>query len=141
MAINKVDLPTSDPDRIKRQLAERDVLLEDWGGQVACAEISAKTGLGIDKLLELVLLESELLELKAAADKRARGTIIEAQLDKGRKLVASALQKGFRKSIARCYFTKKYFYASRGYFLRDDLGTGCQKSQPAASANEKRTGT
>ena len=91
VAINKVDLPTSDPDRIKRQLAERDVLLEDWGGQVACAEISAKTGLGIDKLLELVLLESELLELKAAADKRARGTIIEAQLDKGRGAVATVL--------------------------------------------------
>ena len=91
VAINKIDLPASDPDRIKRQLAERDVLLEDWGGQVACAEISAKTGLGIDKLLELVLLEAELLELKAASDKRARGTIIEAQLDKGRGAVATVL--------------------------------------------------
>ena len=91
VAINKIDLPASDPDRIKRQVAERDVLLEDWGGQVACAEISAKTGLGIDKLLELVLLEAELLELKAASDKRARGTIIEAQLDKGRGAVATVL--------------------------------------------------
>ena len=91
VAINKIDLPTADPDRIKRQLSERGVLLEDWGGQVACAEISALNGTGIDKLLDLVLLEAELLELKATPDKRARGTIIEAKLDKGRGAVATVL--------------------------------------------------
>ncbi len=91
VAINKIDLPTADPDRIKRQLAEREVLLEEWGGKIPCAEISAKTGAGIGKLLELVLIESELLELKATSQKKARGTIIEAQLDKGRGAVATVL--------------------------------------------------
>ena len=91
VAVNKIDLPTADPDRIKRQLSERGVLLEDWGGQVACAEISATNGTGIDKLIDLVLLEAELLELTAVPGKRARGTIIEAQLDKGRGAVATVL--------------------------------------------------
>jgi len=91
VAINKIDLPTADVDRIKRELAERGVLLEEWGGKVAACEISAKTGQGIDKLLELVLLEADLLELTAVSDKRARGTIIEAKLDKGRGPVATVL--------------------------------------------------
>ena len=91
VAINKVDLPTADPERIRRELSEQGVLLEDWGGQVAAAEISAKTGQGIDKLLELVLLEAELQELKANPDRRARGTVVEAQLDKGRGVVATVL--------------------------------------------------
>ena len=91
VAINKMDLPTADPDKVKRQLGERGVLLEDWGGKVPCAEISAMTGQGVDKLLELVILEAELLELKAVRDRRCRGTIIEAQLDKGRGPVATVL--------------------------------------------------
>ena len=91
VAINKIDLPTADPERIKRELSERGVLLEDWGGTVACAEISAMTGAGIPKLLELVLLEAELQELKAIPDKRARGTIVEAKLDRGRGPVATVL--------------------------------------------------
>lgn len=91
VAINKIDLPTADVDRIKRELGERGVLLEDWGGKVPCAEISAKTGTGIDKLLELVLLEAELKELTATPERRARGTIIEAKLDKGRGPVATVL--------------------------------------------------
>ena len=91
VAINKIDLPAADPDRIKRQLAEKDVLLEDWGGKVPCAEISALNGTGIEKLLELVLLEAELLELKAPQEKRVRGTIIEAKLDRGRGAVATVL--------------------------------------------------
>jgi translation initiation factor IF-2 len=95
VAINKIDLSTADPGRIKRQLAERDVLLEEWGGKVPSAEVSAVTGAGIDKLLELVLLEAELLELKANPNIRASGTIIEAKLDKGRGPVATVLvQKG-----------------------------------------------
>ena len=91
VAINKIDLPTSDPERIKRELGERGVLLEDWGGNVACAEVSAKTGVGVDKLLELVMLEAELLELKADPIRLARGTIVESQLDKGRGPVATVL--------------------------------------------------
>ena len=91
VAINKIDLPTADVERIKRELGERGVLLEDWGGQVPCAEVSATTGAGIDKLLELVVLEADLQELKATPERRARGTIIEAKLDKGRGPVATVL--------------------------------------------------
>lgn len=91
VAVNKIDLPTADPERVKRELAERGVLIEEWGGQIPCAEISAKTGKGIDDLLELLLLSAEMLELKAVPDKRARGTIVEAQLDKGRGPVATVL--------------------------------------------------
>jgi translation initiation factor IF-2 len=91
IAINKIDLPTADPDKIKRELAERDVLVEEWGGKVPCVGISAKTGDGIDQLLEVLMLEAELLELKAVSEKMARGTIIEAKLDKGRGPVATVL--------------------------------------------------
>jgi len=91
IAINKIDLPTADSDKIKRELAERDVLVEEWGGKVPCVGISAKTGDGIDQLLEVLMLEAELLELKAVSEKMARGTIIEAKLDKGRGPVATVL--------------------------------------------------
>ncbi|MBT4097112.1 MAG: translation initiation factor IF-2 [Gemmatimonadetes bacterium] len=91
VAINKCDLPTADPEKIKRQLSEQDVLIEEWGGKVSCAEISATTGAGIDQLLELVMLEADVLELKAYPESRARGTIVEAQLDKGRGAVATVL--------------------------------------------------
>ena len=91
VAINKVDLPTADPERIRRELAERDILVEDWGGKVPCVEISATTGHNIDRLLELILFEAELLELKANPQARVRGTIVEAKLDKGRGPVATVL--------------------------------------------------
>ena len=91
VAINKTDLPTADPERIKRELAEQQVLVEGWGGQVSCAEISATTGTGIDQLLESVLLEAEVLELQAFPQKRANGTVVEGQLDRGRGAVATVL--------------------------------------------------
>ncbi len=91
IAINKSDLPTSDPDKIKRELAERDVLVEDWGGKVPCVPISALNGDGIDDLLEILMLESEMLELTAVEDCTARGSVIEAKLDKGRGPVATVL--------------------------------------------------
>ncbi len=91
VAINKTDLPTADPERIKRELAEHQVLVEGWGGQVSCAEISATTGTGIDQLLESVLLEAEVLELEAFPQRRANGTVVEGQLDRGRGAVATVL--------------------------------------------------
>ncbi|RMF56509.1 MAG: translation initiation factor IF-2 [Calditrichaeota bacterium] len=90
-ALNKVDKPNADPDAIRKQLAERNVLVEDWGGTYQCVEVSAKTGQNIHELLEKILLEAELLELKANPNKRARGIILEAQLDKGRGPVATVL--------------------------------------------------
>jgi translation initiation factor IF-2 len=90
-AINKIDKPTANPDRIKESLANMNFLVEDWGGKFQSQEISAKTGLHIDDLLEKVLLEAELLDLKANPDRRALGTVIESTLDKGRGYVATVL--------------------------------------------------
>ena len=92
-AINKIDKPTSNPDKIKEALANMNYLVEDWGGKYQSQEISAKTGLNIDLLLEKVLLEAEMLDLKANPDKPALGTIIESSLDKGRGFTATVLVK------------------------------------------------
>ncbi len=90
-AFNKIDKPTANPDRIREQLANMNVLVEEWGGKFQTQEISAKSGLGIDQLLEKVLLESEILELKGNPKKLAKGTVIESSLDKGRGYVAKIL--------------------------------------------------
>ena len=90
-AINKVDKETANPDKIKEGLAAMNLLVEDWGGKLQSHDISAKTGLGVDELLEKVLLEAELLELKANPNKPAVGTVVEAFLDKGRGYVSTVL--------------------------------------------------
>ena len=90
-AINKCDKPTANPDKIKEQLANMNILVEDWGGSYQCQHISAKKGEGVFELLEKVLLEAELLELKANPKRRAKGSIIESSLDKGRGYVATVL--------------------------------------------------
>ena len=91
VAINKMDKPHVDPDRVKQQLTEYELLAEEWGGDTIMVPVSAKTGMGIDTLLESVLLVTEIKELKANPKKRATGTIIEAKLDKGRGPVATIL--------------------------------------------------
>ncbi|MBL7473913.1 translation initiation factor IF-2 [Robertkochia sediminum] len=93
-AINKVDKPTANPDKIKEALANMDLLVEDWGGKIQSHDISAKQGTGVQELLEKVLLEAELLELKANPDKMANGTVVEAFLDKGRGYVSTVLVQG-----------------------------------------------
>lgn len=90
-AINKVDKPTANPEKIKEQLANMNYLVEDWGGKYSDQEISAKQGLGVDELMEKVLLEAEILELKANPNRKATGSIIESSLDKGRGYVATVL--------------------------------------------------
>ena len=90
-AINKIDKPGANPDTIRRELAEMNILVEDWGGKYQCQEISAKKGINVDKLLEKVLLETDLLELKANPDKPASGAVIESSLDKGRGYLATVL--------------------------------------------------
>jgi translation initiation factor IF-2 len=90
-AFNKMDRDGANPEKIKEQLANMNILVEDWGGKFQCQEVSAKNGLNIDELLEKVLLESELLELKANPNRNARGTIIEASLDKGRGFTSTLL--------------------------------------------------
>ena len=90
-AINKIDKPHADAEKIKGQLAKMNLLVEDWGGKYQSQDISAKAGIGIEELLEKVLLEAEMLDLKANPDKRATGSIIESTLDKGRGYVATVL--------------------------------------------------
>ncbi len=90
-AVNKIDKPGADPEKIKEQLASMNLLVEDWGGKIQSQDISAKKGTNVDELLEKVILESELLELKANPNKEANGTVIEALLDKGRGYVSTVL--------------------------------------------------
>jgi translation initiation factor IF-2 len=95
VAINKIDRPGANIDLIKKQLSEHDVLVEDWGGKAQCAPISAKTGQGVDRLLELILLEAEVLDLRSNPAATAKGVLIEAKLDRGRGVVGTVLiQKG-----------------------------------------------
>ena len=90
-ALNKIDKPGADPDRIKSELANMNLLVEEWGGKIQSQEISAKKGINVDLLLEKVLLEAEMLDLKGNPNKRAKGTVIESSLDKGRGYVAKIL--------------------------------------------------
>ena len=90
-AINKIDKPGANPDKIRQDLASMNLLVEEWGGKYQCQEISAKKGTGVDELLEKVLLEAEMLDLKANPNRKATGSVIEASLDKGRGYVATLL--------------------------------------------------
>jgi translation initiation factor IF-2 len=119
-AINKIDKPTSNAEKIKEELANMNYLVEDWGGKFQSQEISAKSGVGIDLLLDKVLLEAELLELKANPDKPALGTVIESSLDKGRGYTATVLVKAGTLRIGdivlagSCYGHIKAMYNERG---------------------------
>ena len=98
VAVNKIDKPSANIDRVKQELSEYELVSEDWGGSTVFAPVSAKTGEGIKELLEMILLTSDILELKANANRKARGMVIEAELDKGRGPVATVLvQKGTLK--------------------------------------------
>lgn len=123
-AINKIDKPGANPEKIKEQLAGMNILVEDWGGKYQCQEISAKKGQNVNELLEKVLLEAELLDLKANPDRRAAGTIIESSLDKGRGYVSTILvQNGTIKIgdilLAGCYSGRvKAMFDERGHALK-----------------------
>lgn len=119
-AINKIDKPTANAERIKEELAKMNYLVEDWGGKFQSQEISAKSGLNIDALLDKVLLEAEMLDLKANPDKPALGTVIESSLDKGRGYTATVLVKAGTLRIGdivlagSCYGHIKAMYNERG---------------------------
>ena len=124
-AINKIDKPTSNPDKIKEALASMNYLVEDWGGKYQSQEISAKTGLNIDILLDKILLEAEMLELKANPDKPALGTVIESSLDKGKGFTATVLVKAGTLRIGdimlagSCFGHIKAMYNERGYKVEE----------------------
>ena len=119
-AINKIDKPAANPDKIREQLSQMNILVEDWGGKYQCQEISAKQGIGIEDLLEKVLLEADMLELKANPNKKAVGTVIESSLDKGRGYLATILvQAGTLRvgdvMLSGCYTGKvKAMFNERG---------------------------
>ena len=119
-ALNKIDKPGANPDKVREQLAAMNILVEEWGGKYQCQEISAKSGLNVDLLLEKVLLEAELLDLKANPNKKAVGTVIEAALDKGRGIITTVLvQSGQLKVgdpiLAGCYSGRvKALFNERG---------------------------
>lgn len=124
-AINKMDKPTANPTRVKEELASLNILVEDWGGKYQCQEISAKTGQNVDLLLEKVLLEAELLDLKANPKRPAIGTVIESSLDKGRGYIAKILvQNGILHQddiivAGNVYGKIKAMYNERNQFVKE----------------------
>ncbi len=129
VAINKMDKPSANPDRVKQELVEYELVAEDWGGQTICVPVSAATKDGIDSLLEMIILVAEMKELKANPNKKARGAIIEAQLDKGRGPVATVLvQNGTLQVgdpiVAGCAYGKIRA-------MTDDKGRRVKKAGPS----------
>ena len=109
IAMNKMDLRSANPDRLKQQLQENDIMVEEWGGSIGCCPVSAETGEGIDGLLERILLESEMLELKANPNKPASGFVVEAQMEPGMGPTASVLVKGGTLKVGDNVICGKYW--------------------------------
>lgn len=128
-AINKVDKPNANPDKIKEELANMNLLVEDWGGKYQSQEISAKTGLGIDELLEKVLLESEILELKANPKKNAVGTVVEASLDKGRGYVSTIMVQAGTLRVGDTILAGQHYGRVKAMF--DHLGQKVEEAGPS----------
>ena len=129
IAINKVDLPTANPDKIRESLANMNILVEEWGGKVQCQEISAKKGIGVNDLLEKVLLEAEMLELKANPDRNAVGTVIEASLDKGRGYIATVLVQNGTLKVGDYSLSGQYSGKVKAMF--DERGNKVDKAGPS----------
>ncbi len=129
VAINKIDKDGSTPDKIKQQLSEHDVIVEEWGGTTQFALVSAKTGVGIDDLLEKVLIEAELLDLKANPDRRADGVVLEARLDKGKGIVANILIQNGTMNVGDAFVAGPCFGRVRA--MEDDHGQRIKSAGPA----------
>jgi translation initiation factor IF-2 len=129
VAVNKVDLPTADPEKIRRELSQHQLLSEEWGGKTIFVDVSAKKGTHIDKLLEMLLLEAELMELKANPDRSAQGVIVEAKLDPRRGVAATLLiQKGTLKTTDVIVAGVTY---GRVRALMDDRGNRIEQAGPS----------
>lgn len=128
-AFSKVDKPGANADKIREQLATMNILVEDWGGKYQCQEISGKTGMGVDLLLEKVLLEADLLELKANPNKRAVGTVIEAALDKGRGIVTTVLIQAGTLRVGDAILAGGY--SGKVKALHNERGVKVDKAGPA----------
>ncbi len=132
VAVNKIDRPESDPERVKSELAKEEVIPEDWGGEELFVPVSAKTGEGVDDLLEGILLQAEMLELKAASDRRARGLVIESRLDKGRGPVATILVQEGTLNQGDMVLAGKEFGRVRAMF--DEVGQPIKSAGPSMPA-------
>ena len=130
-AINKIDRPAANPDNIKQQLANMNLLVEDWGGKYQSQEISAKTGQGVDELLEKIVLEAEMLDLKANPNRPAVGTVLEAALDKGRGYVADMLVQNGTLKVGDYVLAGKYHGKVKAmYDERDNRVKEAEPSTP-----------
>ncbi len=128
-AINKIDKPTANPDRIKERLAGMNLLVEDWGGSIQSHDISAKKGDGVKELLEKVLLEAEILDLKANPDKAAQGTVVEAYLDKGRGYVSTVLVQAGTLSVGDYVLAGRH--SGKVKAMHDERGNIIKKAGPS----------
>ena len=128
-AINKIDKPNANPDNVKTQLSQMNLLIEEWGGNIQSQDISAKTGQGVDELLEKVLLEAEVLELKANPSKNAVGTVVEAQLDKGRGYVTTILVQAGTLEVGDYILAGKHSGKVKAMF--NDKGQKLKKAGPS----------
>ena len=128
-AINKIDRPTANPDKIKEGLASMNLLVEDWGGKIQSHDISAKTGEGVPELLEKVLLEAEILELKANPNKIANGTVVEAYLDKGRGYVSTILVQGGTLKVGDYVLAGQH--SGKIKAMQDERGNNVKEAGPS----------
>lgn len=129
VAINKIDKPGSSPERIRQELTKYGLVPEEWGGQNIVAEVSAKQKIGLDHLLEMILLQAEVLELKANPDKMARGVILEAKLDKGRGPVATVLVQNGTLKLGDTFVCGTFYGKVR--LLLNDIGKPLQVAYPS----------
>ena len=130
VAITKMDLPTANPDKIRAQLAERGVEVEQWGGQTSCIEVSARTGQGMDVLLETLALEAEILELKANPDTHARGAVVESKLDVGKGSMATILVQNGTLHVGDPFVCG--IYAGRVRAMFNERGEQMKEAPPSA---------
>jgi translation initiation factor IF-2 len=132
VAINKIDKPEAKPDRVKQELTEFELIPEEWGGQTIFCDVSAKKKIGLEHLLEMVLIQADVLELKANPDKMARGTVIEAKLDRGRGPVATVLVQSGTLKVGDFFVTGAQFGKVRA--LINDKGDRVENAGPSMPA-------
>src|ERR1700709_2443180 len=128
VAINKIDKPDAQPDRVKQQLADRGLLAEDWGGDIVMVQVSAKANTNLDLLLEMILLVADLQDLKANPGRPALGTVLEANLDKGRGPVATMLVRNGTLRVGDFFICGALFNKVRAMF--DDRGNQVKEAEP-----------
>lgn len=129
VAVNKTDLPTADPQRVMGELQKLELVPEEWGGKTICVKVSAKTGKGIDELLEMLLLEAEILELKANPERPAQGTVLEARLTKGQGSVATVLVQNGTLKVGDLMVVGQFYGKVRS--LRNDRGKSVKEAGPS----------